>query len=283
MATLTQEELEQWITTAATGKFHYTKVLDGQISPALHSQLRTMMHRCKEKGIAFPVDGRDGWWRPADTSLEEIRWWNGDEPEPDMLKLPLGINDYCYIPKPSLILVAGAYNTGKTAFMINVVNLNLEAFADNIFMFVSEGGELMRQRFSRLAVPMPIPPPFKMYRRFTNFVDIIEPDGLNVVDYLRVDMEKSYAIANELRDINAKLNNGYAVVAMQKPPGDRKLAFGGAATAFEPTVYVSIDKDGLRFEKIKVPKLMDIDPYRTRITFRIKHGVNFEDISTVVE
>ena len=280
---VSQQQVEDWILTEPTGKFHYTKVLDGRVRPPDYVYIRNVLRRLHARGLVYPVDGKDGWWRSADKSLEEIRWWNGDEPEPNMLKLPLGINDYCYIPKPSLILVAGAYNTGKTAFMINVVNLNLEAFADNIFMFVSEGGELMRQRFSRLAVPMPIPPPFKMYRRFTNFVDIIEPDGLNVVDYLRVDMEKSYAIANELRDINAKLNNGYAVVAMQKPPGDRKLAFGGAATAFEPTVYVSIDKDGLRFEKIKVPKLMDIDPYRTRITFRIKHGVNFEDISTVVE
>ena len=80
-----------------------------------------------------------------------------------------------------------------------------------------------------------------------------------------------------------KLKRGIAVVAMQKPPGERKVAFGGASTAFEPTLYIGMDKDVLGFEKIKVPKLTDIDPYSLKIQFTIKNGVNFEDIHEVIE
>jgi len=46
---------------------------------------------------------------------------------------------------------------------------------------------------------------------------------------------------------------------MQKPPGNRKLAFGGASTAFEPVLYIGLDSNGsntgwIGFEKIKLPR-----------------------------
>ena len=284
MKELTQHAVEDWVVNQATGKFHYTKVLDGWVKKESYPKLRSMMHRCKEKGIAFPMDGKDGWWRPADMSLEEICWWNGNGVMGDSILFPLGINKYCYIPLPSLIIVAGKYNAGKTALCINIVNLNLEKWADKLDFYVSEGAEMMRAKFKSLNAYIPKPPPFKMYRKTENFADVIVPNHLSVVDYLRVDMDRPYAIGSALFAIFNKLgDDGAAVVAMQKPPGDRKLAFGGASTAFEPTLYVGMDKDVLGFEKIKVPKIVDIDPYALKIQFKIKNGVNFVDIHEVVE
>jgi len=283
MADLTQAQIEDWISNKATGKFHYTKVMDGQIEPKLFPQLRTILHRCKEKGIAIPVDGKDGWWRPADTNLEEVCWWAGDGAIGDNLLLPLGLNKYCYVPLPSLIIVAGKYNAGKTALCINIVNHNLETWGNRLDFYVSEGAEMMRAKFQSLNSHIPKPPPFKMYRRTENFADVIEPDNLSIIDYLRVDMSKTYEIGNALFAIFNKLNRGIAVVAMQKPPGERKIAFGGASTAFEPTLYIGMDKDHLGFEKIKVPKITDIDPYSLKIEFKIRNGVNFEEIHEVIE
>lgn len=279
MNELTQAKLEEWIQTVATGKFHYTKVLDGQIDPKLYSSLRTMMSRCKDKGIAVTVDGKDGWWRPTDRNLEELCWWDGDGVIGDSLILPLGLNKFCYIPLPSLIIVAGKYNAGKTAFLINLVNCNLELWENRLDFYVSEGAEMMRAKFESLNAFIPKPPPFKMYRRTENFADVIKPNNLSAIDYLRVNMEQPYAIGQELFQIFKKLGDkGIAVVAMQKPPGDRKLAFGGASTAFEPTLYIGMDKDSLGFEKIKVPKIMDMDPYMLSLKFKLSKGVNFYDI-----
>ena len=279
MGELTQAKLEEWIQTVATGKFHYTKVLDGQIDPKLYPNLRTMMSRARDKGITVTVDGRDGWWRPVDKSLEELCWWNGDGTIEDSLVLPLGLNKYCYVPLPSLIIVAGKYNAGKTAFCINLVNCNLDLWENRLDFYVSEGAEMMRAKFESLNSYIPKPPPFKMYRRTDNFADVIKPNNLSAIDYLRVNMEQPYAIGQELFQIYKKLGNeGVAVVAMQKPPGDRKLAFGGASTAFEPTLYISMDKESLGFEKIKVPKIMDRDPYQLSLKFKIAKGVNFYDI-----
>jgi len=283
MADLTQAQIEEWIKTEATGVFHYTKVMDGQVKPDMYSYIRTVMHRCKDKGIAYPVEGKgDGWWRPADCKLEELCWWDGDGVIGDNLMLPLGLNKYCYIPLPSLIIVAGKYNAGKTALCINIVNHNLELWANKLDFYVSEGAEMMKAKFQALNSFIPKPPPFKMYRRTEHFSDVINPDNLSVIDYLRVDMSKTYEIGNSLFAIFNKLNRGIAVVAMQKPPGDRKLAFGGASTAFEPTLYLGMDKDSLGFEKIKIPKLTDIDPYSLKLEFKIKNGVNFQDVHEVI-
>ena len=281
---VTQAEIEAWIQTKATGKFHYTKVMDGLISSELYPVLRTIMHRCKDKGIAYPVDGKDGWWRPADNRLEELCWWDGNGEIGENIMFPLGINNYCYVPLPSLIIIAGKYNAGKTAFCINTVNLNLEKWENKLDFYVSEGAQMMKSKFEALNSFIPKPPPFKMYRRTENFADIIKPDRLSIVDYLRVDMDRPYAIGSALFAIYNKLGDrGAAVVAMQKPPGERKLAFGGASTAFEPTLYIGMDKDTLGFEKIKVPKVTNIDPYSLKIQFRIQKGVNFTDVHEVFE
>ncbi len=282
MAELSQSRLEEWI-REATGKFHYTRVLDGTIDPRLYPSIRKMMRRAMEKGIVATVDGKDGWWRPTDTQVEELCWWDGDGVIGDNLILPLGIGKYCYIPLPSLIIVAGKYNAGKTAFCLNVVNLNFKKWAGKLDFYVSEGAELMRGKFDIINEDIPKPPPFKTYRKTQNFADVIKPDRLSVVDYLRVNMEKSYTAGDRLFEIFNKLGNkGIAIVAMQKPPGDRKLAFGGAATAFEPSLYVWMDKNTLGFEKIKVPKITSIDPYELKIKYSIYKGAKFYNVKEEV-
>lgn len=283
MSDLTQNIVEEWIQEQATGKFHYTKVLDGQIDPKLYPALRTILHRAKDKGIATPVDGKDGWWRPVDKNMEEVCWWDTNGTIGENIILPLGMNKYCYIPLPSLIIVAGKYNAGKTALCINIVNCNLDRWAGCLDFYVSEGMEMMGAKFKNLNSFIPKPPPFKMYRKTENFADVIDPDNLSIIDYLRVDMEQSYAVGSKLFEIFKKLRKGIAVVAMQKPPGERKLAFGGASTAFEPSLYIGMDKDVIGFEKIKVPKILDVDPYSVKIQFKLKNGVNFYDVHEVME
>jgi len=283
MKEFTMQDVLDWIKFKATGDFYYKNVLDGQVDTADFAKLREYCLRAVKKDIAARVDGRDAWFRPIDKTLEEIIWDDGDAVKSAPLRLPMGLHSYCYIFEPALILVSGLWNQGKTAFQINVVNQNIESYQNNIFFFVSEAAELLKMRFGNLSTPIPNPRPFKIYRRMGNFADVIVPDGLNVIDYLRTDMEKPSVVANELNTIYNKLNKGIAVVAMQKPPG-RGMAYGGDPTAWEPTLYISIDKGYLKFEKIKVPNIIDgLDPYKIKFQFKIRKGVNFTDVERIVE
>ncbi len=290
MSKLTQPEIEQWITEQVTGVFHYTKVLDGQIHPDLYGQLRTIMKRLKDKGVIYPVSSKgDGWWRPADNSLDELQWWDSNEIQEDNLLLPLGINNYCIIPRPALVIIAGKYNAGKSAFCLNTVVLNRDhpEWLGKLDFYVSEGAEMIKPKFAKLGITSA--PSFRTYHRTENFADIIQPDNLSVIDYLRVNMEQSYAVTEKLFEIFNKLKTGIAVVAMQKPPGNRKLAFGGASTAFEPALYLGMDSNGsntgwIGFEKIKLPRMYGgDDPYQIKIEYRIKSGVEFYDIHRKIE
>jgi len=165
--------------------------------------------------------------------------------------------------------------------------MNEEKWGGMLDFYVSEGAEMIKPKFAKLGITSA--PAFRTYHRTENFADVIQPDNLSVIDYLRVDMEQSYAVSQKLFEIFNKLNTGIAVVAMQKPPGSRKLAFGGASTAFEPALYMGMDSNGsntgwLGFEKIKIPRLYGGgDPYQTKIEYRIESGVIFYDVQTKIE
>ena len=287
METIKQSQIESWIINEATGEFHYTKVMDGIIPKNLYPQLRVIMMRCKEKGIAYPVSKKDGWWRPADNTLEEIQWWEFEDKNGDVLFLPLGLNKYCIVRKPALIILAGKYNAGKSALCLNIVKENIELWGGYLDFYVSEGAETIKEKFELLGIKEA--PAFRTYRRTENFADVIKPNNLSIIDYLRVDMQHPYEIGNALFEIFNKLENGIAVVAMQKPAGERKVAFGGASTAFEPTLYLGMETTGMNtgwigFEKIKIPRLYGgVDPYSLKIKYNIKHGVEFYDIQEIIE
>ena len=282
MGKLTQEDVSRWITEVSTGEFHYTKVLDGQVSPDLHPHLRVIMNRLVKNEVVRPASKKDGFYVMVDRTLEEVQWWhsNGDRAK-DLLTLPLGLHDYGYIDEGGIILVAGLYNQGKTAFCLQTVNLNIEKWP-NTYLFDSEGINQLSWKFRQMTPAVPIPPPFVVYKRHDNFADVIVKDGLNVIDYLRTDMEQSYAIGNQISAIQRKLTTGIAVIAMQKPP-NRKIAFGGGSTAWEPSMYLSIDRGYIEFEKIKAPKHMNFDPYKMRQYFTIHKGVNFNKGELIAE
>ncbi len=288
MPDLKQSQIEQWILEQATGVFNYTKIMDGQIPPKLYPQLRSILNRLKAKGIVSTVPAKgDGWFRPVDSFLEELQWWDSPALQNDNLLLPLGINNYCTIPRPSLIVVAGKYNAGKSAFCLNTVALNVEKWGGYLDFYVSEGSEMIKPKFAKLGITDA--PTFRTYRRTENFADVINPDNLSVIDYLRVDMEQPFAVAQKLFEIFNKLKTGIAVVAMQKPPGERKLAFGGASTAFEPSLYIGMESNGsntgwIGFEKIKLPRQYGgVDPYAIKIEYRIESGVKFYDVHDKID
>jgi len=220
-------------------------------------------------------------YRKPDNTVEELRWWESDETE-NSLELPLYINNYSIIPRGSLVIIAGKYNAGKSAFCLNGIKLNLEKWWDNITFYVSEGAGMIKQKFALLDIENG--KGFKTYRRMKNFADVINPNGLTFIDYLRVDMEKPYAVGEQLFEIFQAIDTGIVVVAMQKPPGERKLAFGGASTAFEPALYLGMESNGantgwIGFEKIKIVRAYGgQDPYSVKIEYRIKNGVIFYDV-----
>ena len=257
------------------GKYRLEK--SQEIKHAISEVLWNLSQKNKDKLLQLDANNR---YRLVDKTLDEVEWWV--EPEEGVvecpLRLPLGLNGYCVLDTPCLIVVASPTNQGKTALLLNILNLNLETYKDNIFLFESDPIEQIKRRFKHFPFPIPIPPPFKMYRRLMNFEDVIEPAGLNLIDYVRVDTQKIWAVQDTMLKLLSKLTTGIAVVALQKPPG-RDLAYGKDFSAFDSSLYLSIDKGKVRFVKIKTPKLQEdgIDPYSIAIQYKLRYGVQYYD------
>jgi hypothetical protein len=82
---------------------------------------------------------------------------------------------------------------------------------------------------------------FKPYERSGNFSDVIKPDAINIIDYLEIS-DTFYNIGGMLTAIYEKLNDGIAIIALQKTPG-KDIGRGGSFSVEKPRLYVSISND----------------------------------------
>jgi len=277
---LTKEEVKIWIANQDYKLFHWKEVLDGTVPPTKNIEIRAYLSQLKKEGFIKGIGSRQGNYRQVEDNLPPINWWEGEAVGLPLI-LPMGIHEYCYFFPPCLVVVAGASNTGKTAFMMNVVRLNMHWIETRFF--VSEGIELLKNRFKGFIPPIPLPPPFETMPMPNDPADAVRPDILNVIDYIEPDTEAVYRIADTLKEIVSKLGTkGIAVVALQKPFG-RDLAYGGMFTLFKPALYLSIDKNHVKFVRVKVPKQTDEDVYRLKIEFKIFRGVQFNETARIVE
>lgn len=260
-------------------------------TPEGRSHLRKIMDRLVDKNIVRRL--KDGAYQRIDGECKTIDWQGADLTRTINLSFPFGIEEDAVIYPKSIIMVAGAKNVGKTAFLYNFIVLNMENHI--IDLYNSETGpEQMKQRFS--AFPdMPSPAPFNTFERYDAFADIIDPNHISVIDYLDLNAEV-YMAGAEIDAIFRKLQTGVAVIAMQKPPPstilvrgvkkfiDRDLAYGGAFTAKRSVLYISLSDHRLKLVYVKTPRNASINPANKQWTFNIGNdGVTFQDVKPFVE
>jgi hypothetical protein len=273
MQELTQGVVEEWI-KSTTGAFSLRDIhneLDvGSDRGKAH--LRMIMTRLKRAGVVVAVGGRDGIYRLVDSEAPDENW-QGVEMRIVPLRFPFGLEKYIRILPKSLIIVAGAPGAGKTALLYNIAILNMFDF--DIHLFNSEAGLMqIQERFIAIEPDIPNPAPFHIRHREDNFADVIEPDAINLIDYLDMDSEV-YMIGAELKRIIYKLNNGIAIVAIQKPIG-RDLGYGAGYSLKSASLYLSMDKGKLKIVKARERADNSVNPINKTWSFHLNgHGAKF--------
>lgn len=262
---LTSDIVKNWV-SMATGPFSLQDMwreID-IVTPEGKNTLRVTMHRLCNDGIVERVNNRDGVFRPIDGKVVKMDWKHADPKNTVPLLFPFELESYAVLYPKSIVIVAGAKNAGKTAFLYNLVVKNMGRF--KVDLFNSETGpEQMNVRFNAIDPNIPDPPPFETYERYDNFADVIDPDHISVIDYLDMNSEL-YLVGEEIDRIFRKLNKGVAVIGLQKPPplvsiykGKKKtvtrdLAYGGGFTAKRAILYISLDTNLLKLVYVKNPK-----------------------------
>ena len=290
MLELTRVAVETWIKTIATGEFHYTKVLDGNVKKESYAKLRKVMFdivHAKEP-CCEPVGKRDGVYRPIQNDAVPLNWQDLEGRKDSGLVLPFNLRKYVFVYPDTLGVVAGSKSSGKTGFLYRTIVMNMAIMKVYLLTNLEGGIMALRDRFFAMSgVEIPIPAPFETKFVTGNFHDYIkESNSLYVIDYIDApEGTEFYLIGGLVQKISNKLQgkNSVAVVGLQKPSG-RDTAYGGETTLKAATFYLALDRNKLKIVDAKVFANEKVNPRNMQWTFRYDEaGTNFIDIKPSID
>lgn len=265
------QEVREWVNEGSFRQFEGRQIrLEADISRKedIHS-MNDALRRLVADGVIERYGDKRGVYRRVEKECEEIDFLNASNQTIDV-KWPLGIERYIITLPKNVMVIAGSKDAGKTAYLLNVVRLNMNRFP--IHYFSSEMGRIeFRKRLEKFGLPIEAWK-FKPKERSGNFADVIQPNDINIIDYLEVS-EDFYRVGGMLREIYEKLNQGIAVVALQKNRG-RDTGVGGDRSLEKPRLYLSLEGGTA---KIVVGKnwASETNPVGLHLDFKLAQGCKF--------
>ncbi len=196
-----------------------------------------VLRRLAQKGIIEKSGDRNGYYRRIEKEIEEIDWRDSSNDAIDF-RWPFGLEEFVKLHPGSLVVIAGEQNAGKTAFMLNLVRLNMDRGREIYYASSEFGGEELKERLLGFE-DIPLDEwKFHFFNRADEFQDIIKPDDINLIDYFEIS-DNFYQIGGKLKLIHDKLGQGIAVVALQK---DSKAGQGrgGSFGLEKPRLYLNL-------------------------------------------
>lgn len=236
-------------------------------------------------------------YRLIDSTLREIKWWDGDAQPPFELVWPYGVEDESgfgfedsiILTEGDIIGLSGEGNRGKTTFCLNITVNNCDKY--ECVYFTSEFNDVkFRRRIAKFDwVDIWKPdgtPKFRLAKQEQNFQDVIVPDAINIIDWIRLD-DEPWKINQIMDKIQSKLGKGICIVSLQKRTY-KSHAVGGEGSMDYASAYFTLyhDKnlmsDVLKVEKVKEPG--NSNPNFKKFKFMIvEGGSRFHGIEEIKE
>jgi hypothetical protein len=268
------QEVREWIKLTSSGLF-----LTSDVHKDLCLTTRDLKKVANEACRRLELDGtlakcgsKRGCYRILEKDAPEIDFLNVNLQDPVNIKWPFGLEYWVDIYPGNVIVLAGAANAGKTAFMLNVVRQNM--FQHRIEYFSSEmGPEEFHLRLSKFDDITLKDWKFHPRRKAGNFADVIVPDAVNIIDYLEINKD-FYEIGGEIKAIFDNLNKGIAIIAIQKKAG-QETGRGGEFTLEKPRLYLTMDGGKLKILKGKNWAVPESNPNGKEFFFKLVNGCKF--------
>jgi hypothetical protein len=270
---LTQARVEEWvaITQEAFTKEDACKEI-GIESYQAREHLRIILDRLVDKNILRRAGKRE--YKRTDLNLVKMEWQKADPKNELNLTFPFGIEAVCRLFPKSIVVVAGSKNAGKTAWLLNFVVNNMNNSMGLHFFNSETGDEQLHERLQPFNIPSPAP--FETWERYSDFAEVIQPDQINVIDYLDFNSDV-YLVGEEIDQIFRRLGKGIAIIGLQKKK-DQTLGYGGAFTAKRAQLYVTLDSNKMQLVYVKTPR-GKTNPDNMAWTFKLEDGIHFTNVS----
>ena len=233
------QEVREFI-TSAPGVF-YSQDVQSHVGAKNRREKMTItniLSRLRDEGMIERSGERRGCFRRVEHECLDIDWIGNTEKELPIY-YPLGLERYYMTYPKNLVVIAGSPDAGKTSVLLNFVRLNMDRH--KIHYFSSEMGSMeLKSRLVNFDLPI-TSWKFSAKERAGDFADIIQPDDINVIDFLEIS-DNFYKIGGILTAIFNKLRKGIAVIAMQKNRG-AEMGRGGNFGLEKPRLYITLDSE----------------------------------------
>jgi len=275
---VSQADIEEWV-SQTNGAWFSNEELDRELGYTTREQkkqravvLTRLASRVPPVVIRHPVNNRLTRKTTSDARLIDFK--QAGKRTPLNIGLPFDIHKKVNIYPGNVIVLAGAPNAGKTAFMLTTIRLNMYDFP--IYYFSSEmGAEELAIRLEKFPGMELDDWRFEARERAGNYADAIVPDAINVIDYWEFSGgEAFYQIGEGLRAVWEKLGTGIAIVALQKGR-NRDIGRGGEFGLEKPRLYLSMGAGRLTIVKGKNRANPAVNPDGLTCDFSLTDGCNF--------
>lgn len=200
--------------------------------------IRVSLSRLCEAGLIERMGIKDGVYRKIRTDIRKTKFITGQLQE-FPVRLPIELNEICKLYAKNIIIVAGSKSSGKTAFLMKIA-LENQSKMPVVYLNSEMGDEEYTSRLKQFGIASPDEIEFDCIDCHSNYSDHIDGEKkIFIIDYLEIH-DTFYEVAQPIRAIHEKLQDGIAIIAIQKK--DKALLGRGAEFSMEKSrLYLSID------------------------------------------
>ena len=242
------EEVRTWV-SGTKGDIDTTRV-----GHDLHIQdkrskeaLRKALQRLCVEGVLERNERRAGHYRIVNKDIKKIDFVNATENKVE-LYWPMNLHKLFYCQPKCIITVSGSPDSGKTAWLLNFVRMNM-GFHKIDYLSSEMGDAEFKDRLSKFEGLGLDEWTFNAVEKPSDWWDVVNPTGITIIDYMEIH-DNFYLVGDWITKCFNKLTTGVCIIALQKN-NNADLGRGGVGTIEKARLAINLDHGVAKIVKAK--------------------------------